>query len=146
MQLGCALVFASEAKIGIEAKISFCLQAKKRHDFAWFTSKRNSKNLKRKWTENKRKLSEKIEAKRKWTEKLLHQEKIWSENKQEVRKIKQKNRSKTKKNLNFFKGDKARPSLQQVRSLYLADFLPGPFSQTFYISSTRIFSRKTSTT
>jgi hypothetical protein len=35
--LGCALVFASEAKIEIEAKISFRLEAKKRHDFACFT-------------------------------------------------------------------------------------------------------------
>jgi hypothetical protein len=30
---GCALVFASEAKIDIEAKISFRLEAKKRQDF-----------------------------------------------------------------------------------------------------------------
>jgi hypothetical protein len=29
--VGCALVFASEAKIEIEAKISFRLEAKKRH-------------------------------------------------------------------------------------------------------------------
>jgi hypothetical protein len=40
VQVGCALVFASEAKIEIEAKISFRLEAKKRHDFACFTSKR----------------------------------------------------------------------------------------------------------
>jgi hypothetical protein len=48
--LGCALVFASEAKIEIEAKISFRLEAKKKHVFVCFTSKRNSKNLKRKRT------------------------------------------------------------------------------------------------
>jgi hypothetical protein len=46
--LGCSLVFASEAKIEIEAKILFRLEAKKRHDFACFTSKGNNKNLKRK--------------------------------------------------------------------------------------------------
>jgi hypothetical protein len=48
----------------------FRLEAKKRHDFAWFTSKRKSKNLKRKRTWNKRKLSEKIEVKRKLREKI----------------------------------------------------------------------------
>jgi hypothetical protein len=37
--LGCALVFASEAKIETEAKISFRLEAKKRHDFTCFTLK-----------------------------------------------------------------------------------------------------------
>ncbi len=37
--LGCSLVFASEAKIEIEAKILFRVEAKKRHDFAYFTSK-----------------------------------------------------------------------------------------------------------
>ncbi len=31
--LGCALTFASEAKFEIEAKISFCLEAKKKPDF-----------------------------------------------------------------------------------------------------------------
>ncbi len=46
--LGCALTFASEAKFKIEAKISFCLEAKKKADFTWFTSMRNTKNLKRK--------------------------------------------------------------------------------------------------
>jgi len=46
--LGCSFVFASEAKIEIEAKILFRLEAKKRHDFACFTSKGNNKNLKRK--------------------------------------------------------------------------------------------------
>jgi hypothetical protein len=44
--LGPALVFASEAKIEIEAKFLFHLEAKKRHDFACFTSKGNNKNLK----------------------------------------------------------------------------------------------------
>jgi hypothetical protein len=31
--VGCALTFASEAKFEIEAKISFCFQAKKKPDF-----------------------------------------------------------------------------------------------------------------
>ncbi len=67
--LGCALTFASEAKFEIEAKISFRLEAKKKPDFTWFTSMRNTKNLKQKRRQNKRKLSEKIEAKRKLSEK-----------------------------------------------------------------------------
>ncbi len=46
-----ALTFASEAKSEIEAKILFRLEAKKMPDFTWFT------------------LSEKIEAKRKLSEK-----------------------------------------------------------------------------
>jgi hypothetical protein len=62
-QVGCALTFASEVKFEIEAKISFPFEAKKMPDFTWFTSMRNTKNLKRKWKENKQKLSEKIEAK-----------------------------------------------------------------------------------
>ncbi len=47
-RLGCALTFASEAKFENEAKISFRLEAKKKPDFTWFTSMRNTKNLKRK--------------------------------------------------------------------------------------------------
>jgi hypothetical protein len=43
-----ALVFASEAKIETEAKSLFRLDVKKRHDFACFALKRNSKNMKRK--------------------------------------------------------------------------------------------------
>ena len=46
--VGCALTFASEAKFEIEAKLSFRLEAKKKPDFTWFTSMRNTKNLKRK--------------------------------------------------------------------------------------------------
>ncbi len=41
---GCALVFASEAKIEIEAKMLFRLEAKNWHDFAWFTSKHEGGN------------------------------------------------------------------------------------------------------
>jgi hypothetical protein len=69
--LGFAVVFASEAKIEIEANISFRLEAKKRPDFACFASKQNCQNLKR----NEREISEKVEAKRK-KQKLLTQEKI----------------------------------------------------------------------
>ncbi len=46
--LGCALTFASEAKFEIEAKILFPLEAKKKPDFTWFTSMRNTEKLKRK--------------------------------------------------------------------------------------------------
>ncbi len=45
------------------------LRSEKKPDFTWFTSMRNTKNLKRKWRLNKRKLSEKIEAKQKLSEK-----------------------------------------------------------------------------
>jgi hypothetical protein len=41
--LRCALVFTSEANIEIAAKILFRLEAKKRLDFACFTSKGNKK-------------------------------------------------------------------------------------------------------
>jgi hypothetical protein len=50
LELGCALVFASEAKMEKEAKISFRLEANKRHDFACFASKPSSNILKQKQT------------------------------------------------------------------------------------------------
>ncbi len=85
--LGCALTFASEAKFEIEAKISFRLEAKKKPVFTWFTSMRNTKNLKRKRRENKQKLSEKIEAK--W--KLSKKKRRKSEKKAKKSEKKQKN-------------------------------------------------------
>jgi hypothetical protein len=39
----------------------------------------------------------------------------------------------------------ARLTLQQVKSRYFADFLPGPVSQTFHMYGSRIFTSKTST-
>ncbi len=104
-ELGCALVFASEAKIEIEAKISFCLEAKKRHDFAWFTSKRNSKNLKRKWTWNKWNEAKKIESETKKNRKIAWPRKNLKQKRTEISKVKRKNRSETKKNQFFLTGN-----------------------------------------
>jgi hypothetical protein len=63
--LGCALVFAWEANIEIEAKNSFRLEERKRHDFACFVSKQNSKNLKRKRIGNNRNEAKKSKQKEK---------------------------------------------------------------------------------
>ncbi len=87
--LGCALTFASEGKFEIEAKISFRLEAKKKPDFKWFTSMRNTKNLK----QNEGKISEKMEAKRKLSEKKWKKAK----KKQKKRKKSEKKHKKAKK-------------------------------------------------
>jgi hypothetical protein len=95
-QVGCALTFALEAKFEIKAKISFRLEAKKKPDFTWFTSMRNTKNLKRKRRLIKRKLSEKIEVKRKLSEKSEKSEK--NEKKRKKVEKSKKNVEKSKKN------------------------------------------------
>jgi hypothetical protein len=69
--LGCALVFASEAKIEIEAKILFRLDAQK--GMISLVSHRSEKAKIR--SENELAVSKKIEAKRKRTENCLTKKK-----------------------------------------------------------------------
>jgi hypothetical protein len=74
------------------------LDAKKWHDFTWFTSKRNSKILKRKQTKNKRNEAKKSKRNEKEPEHRLTKKKSEAKTNWKYCKLKQKNRSETKKN------------------------------------------------